>query len=114
MFREAGLEDECVGAIIKVIGVGGRGCFSVNSMAENELLGVELIAANTDLKDLRAAKAKTTLQLGPTLAKGKGVGMNPDLGAKAAEESIEEIKEVLQGCDMLFIAAGLGGGTGTG
>jgi len=114
MFREAGPEDGSVGAIIKVIGVGGRGCFSVNSMAENELLGVELIAANTDLKDLRTAKAKTTLQLGPTAARGKGVGMKPDLGAKAAEESIEEIKEILRGCDMLFIAAGLGGGTGTG
>ena len=114
MFREAGPEDNSVGAIIKVIGVGGRGCFSVNSMAENELLGVELIAANTDLKDLRAAKVKTALQLGPTLAKGKGVGMKPGLGARAAEESIDEIKELLRGCDMLFIAAGLGGGTGTG
>jgi cell division protein FtsZ len=114
MFREVGPEDGSVGAIIKVIGVGGRGCFSVNSMAENELLGVELIAANTDLKDLRAARAKTTLQLGPTAAKGKGVGMKPELGAKAAEESIEEVKEILRGCDMLFIAAGLGGGTGTG
>jgi len=114
MFREAGPADENIGAIIKVIGVGGRGCFSVNSMAENELPGVELIAANTDLKDLRAAKTKVTLQLGPTLAKGKGVGMKPELGAKAAEESIDEIKELLRGCDMLFIAAGLGGGTGTG
>jgi len=114
MFREAGPEDGSVGAIIKVIGVGGRGCFSVNAMAENELLGVELIAANTDLKDLRAAKAKTTLQLGPKLAKGKGVGMKPELGAKAAEESIDDIKELLRGCDMLFITAGLGGGTGTG
>ncbi|MDR3089103.1 MAG: cell division protein FtsZ [Desulfobulbaceae bacterium] len=113
-FREAGPEDDSVGAVIKVIGVGGRGCFSVNSMAENELLGVELIAANTDRKDLTGAKVKTTLQLGPTLAKGKGVGMKPDLGAKAAEESLEEIKELLRGSDMLFIAAGLGGGTGTG
>jgi len=114
MFREAGPEDQGVGAIIKVIGVGGRGCFSVNSMAENALLGVELIAANTDKKDLRGAKVKTVLQLGPKTAKGKGVGMQTELGAKAAEESLEEIKELLAGCDMLFIAAGLGGGTGTG
>jgi len=114
MFREAAPEDNNVGAIIKVIGVGGRGCFSVNSMAGNELLGVELIAANTDLKDLRVAKVKTVLQLGPTLAKGKGVGMKAELGAQAAEESVDEIKKVLHDCDMLFIAAGLGGGTGTG
>ncbi|MDR0476366.1 MAG: cell division protein FtsZ [Desulfobulbaceae bacterium] len=113
-FREAGPEDNNVGAIIKVIGVGGRGCLSVNSMAGNDMLGVELIAANTDMKDLRAAKVKTVLQLGPTLAKGKGVGMKPDLGAQAAEESLDEIKDLLRGCDMLFIAAGLGGGTGTG
>jgi len=114
MFREAEPEDESVGAIIKVIGVGGRGCFSVNSMAENALLGVELIAANTDKKDLRGAKVKTILQLGPRTARDKGVGMDPERGAKAAEESIEEIKQLLTGCDMLFIAAGLGGGTGTG
>ena len=114
MFRAAVPEDNNVGAVIKVIGVGGRGCFSVNSMAENELLGVEFIAANTDLKDLRAAKVKTLLQLGPEVAGGKGVGMDPAKGARAAEESIAEIKGLLEGCDMLFIAAGLGGGTGTG
>ena len=114
MFREAKPEDNSVGATIKVIGIGGRGCFSVNSMAENEMLGVELVAANTDLKDLRAARVKTILQLGPTLAKGKGVGMDPKLGAQAAEESLDEIKALLENCDMLFIATGLGGGTGTG
>jgi cell division protein FtsZ len=101
-------------ARIKVIGVGGGGGNAVNTMVESRLVGVEFIAANTDLQALDISKADVRLQLGPKAAKGLGAGANPELGRESAEESIEEIRKLLKDSDMVFITAGLGGGTGTG
>ncbi|WP_088105010.1 cell division protein FtsZ [Halalkalibacter urbisdiaboli] len=101
-------------AQIKVIGVGGGGSNAVNRMIENGLQGVEFIAVNTDAQALHLSKAEIKLQLGGKLTRGLGAGANPDIGKKAAEESREQIEEVLQGADMVFITAGMGGGTGTG
>lgn len=102
------------GAIIKVIGVGGAGGNAVNRMIEDNVQGVEFVVANTDLQALGATRAETRIQLGPKLTRGLGAGANPDIGHKAAEESEEQIAESLQGADMIFITAGMGGGTGTG
>jgi len=102
------------GTNIKIIGVGGAGGNAVNTMIENSLTGVEFIAANTDIIDLKKSNAKIKLQLGKKTTKGLGAGANPEKGRKSAEESREEIRKVLDGADMLFIAAGMGGGTGTG
>ena len=101
-------------AQIKVIGVGGGGSNAVNRMIENGLQGVEFIAVNTDAQALHLSKAESKYQLGGKLTRGLGAGANPDIGKKAAEESREQIEEVLQGADMVFITAGMGGGTGTG
>ncbi|MDV2685343.1 cell division protein FtsZ [Alkalihalophilus sp. As8PL] len=101
-------------AQIKVIGVGGGGSNAVNRMIENGLQGVEFIAVNTDAQALHLSKAETKLQLGGKLTRGLGAGANPEIGKKAAEESREQLEEVLQGADMVFITAGMGGGTGTG
>ena len=102
-------------AKIKVIGVGGGGGNAVSSMVEgNEIIGVEFIAMNTDAQVLLANKAPTKLQIGEKMTKGLGVGGDPEIGAQAAEESIEKIKELLVDTDMVFITAGMGGGTGTG
>lgn len=101
-------------ATIKVIGVGGGGSNAVNRMIENGLQGVEFIAVNTDAQALHLSKATTKLQLGSKLTRGLGAGANPEIGKKAAEESKEQLEEVLQGADMVFITAGMGGGTGTG
>ncbi|NLW45537.1 MAG: cell division protein FtsZ [Syntrophomonadaceae bacterium] len=101
-------------ADIKVIGVGGGGNNAVNRMIEADLRGVEFIAANTDSQDLKLSKAEVKIQMGEKLTKGLGAGANPEIGKKAAEESREEIKKALQGADMVFITAGMGGGTGTG
>ncbi|WP_096435496.1 cell division protein FtsZ [Alteribacter populi] len=101
-------------ATIKVIGVGGGGSNAVNRMIENGLQGVEFIAVNTDAQALHLSKAEKKLQLGGKLTRGLGAGANPDIGKKAAEESREHLEEVLQGADMVFITAGMGGGTGTG
>jgi cell division protein FtsZ len=102
-------------AKIKVVGVGGGGGNAVSSMIDNDNInGVEFIAINTDAQVLLANKAPTKLQIGEKLTKGLGVGGNPDLGAQAAEESVEKIKELLVDSDMAFITAGMGGGTGTG
>ncbi|WP_216830864.1 cell division protein FtsZ [Alkalihalobacterium elongatum] len=101
-------------ATIKVIGVGGGGSNAVNRMIENGLQGVEFIAVNTDAQALHLSKAEIKLQLGGKLTRGLGAGANPDIGKKAAEESKEQIEEALQGADMVFITAGMGGGTGTG
>lgn len=101
-------------AQIKVIGVGGGGSNAVNRMIENGLQGVEFIAVNTDAQALHLSKAEAKLQLGGKLTRGLGAGANPDIGKKAAEESREQLEEVLQGADMVFITAGMGGGTGTG
>ncbi|MFC6274591.1 cell division protein FtsZ [Levilactobacillus tangyuanensis] len=102
------------GAVIKVIGVGGGGNNAVNRMIAEDVKGVEFIVANTDVQALEASKAETKIQLGPKLTKGLGAGANPEVGAKAAEESEEAITEALEGADMVFVTAGMGGGTGNG
>lgn len=102
------------GAIIKVIGVGGAGGNAVNRMIEEGVQGVEFIVANTDVQALAAMNAETKIQLGPKLTRGLGAGANPDIGLKAAEESEEDLVKALEGADMVFVTAGMGGGTGTG
>ena len=101
-------------ALIKVIGLGGAGGNAVNRMIESGLSHVEFIAANTDSQALRRNRAPVRLQLGERITKGLGVGGNPILGRQATEESRDRIREVLTGADMVFITAGMGGGTGTG
>ena len=101
-------------AVIKVIGVGGGGGNAVNHMLTSEIDGVEFICANTDAQALKNSSAKTVLQLGHNHTKGLGAGANPEVGRQAALEDRERIQEVLTGADMVFITAGMGGGTGTG
>ena len=101
-------------AVIKVIGVGGGGGNAVKHMIANKVEGVEFICANTDAQALKDIDARTVLQLGNTMTKGLGAGANPEVGRQAAMEDRERIAEVLRGADMVFIAAGMGGGTGTG
>ncbi|HFI0256531.1 TPA: cell division protein FtsZ [Streptococcus suis] len=102
------------GAVIKVIGVGGGGGNAINRMIEEGVSGVEFIAANTDVQALSSSKAETVIQLGPKLTRGLGAGGQPEVGRKAAEESEEALTNVLSGADMVFITAGMGGGSGTG
>ncbi len=97
-----------------VLGVGGAGGNAINEMIENNLQGVEFIAVNTDAQDLKLSKAKTRIQIGLNLTKGLGAGAKIDIGQAAADESLNEIVNTLQGANMVFIAAGMGGGTGTG
>ena len=106
--------DENNKANIKVIGVGGAGGNAVNRMIAEDVKGVEFIAANTDVQALKNSNAEVKIQLGPKLTKGLGAGANPDVGQKAAEESEEAITEALKGANMIFVTAGMGGGTGTG
>lgn len=101
-------------ANIKVVGVGGGGSNAVTRMIEHGLVGVEFICMNTDLQVLELSAARQRLQLGDALTKGLGAGGNPEVGRNAAEESRQEIKKLLEGADMVFITAGMGGGTGTG
>ncbi|TKB25314.1 cell division protein FtsZ [Desulfopila sp. IMCC35006] len=101
-------------AVVKVIGVGGGGGNAINTMVTNRLQGVEFIVANTDKQALNQSKADVCLQIGPSITKGLGAGADPETGNMAAMESLEELKEVLRGSDMVFVTAGLGGGTGTG
>ncbi len=101
-------------AKIKVIGVGGGGGNAINNMIASELQGVEFIAANTDAQALEMSRADKKIQLGRTLTKGLGAGAKPEIGREAAEESAEEIRDALEGADMVFVTAGMGGGTGTG
>jgi len=108
------IEEPELQAKIKVIGVGGGGGNAINNMVVEGLEGVEFIAANTDAKALRSSKASITIQLGVNLTKGLGAGGIPDIGCKAAQEDADKIAEVVDGADMVFITAGLGGGTGTG
>lgn len=101
-------------AVIKVLGVGGGGCNAVNSMITSNVSSAEFIAVNTDNQALMLSKADRCLQIGEKLTKGLGAGSDPNVGEAAAEESKEEIVQILKGTDLLFIAAGMGGGTGTG
>ncbi|MBR2498159.1 MAG: cell division protein FtsZ [Clostridia bacterium] len=101
-------------AVIKVMGVGGGGCNAINSMIESNVSSAEFIAVNTDNQALLLSKADKRIQIGEKLTKGLGAGSDPNVGEAAAEESKEEIVEALQGTDLLFIASGMGGGTGTG
>lgn len=101
-------------ARIKVVGVGGGGSNAVNRMIEEGLAGIEFVAVNTDAQALVLSDAPTRVRIGDKLTRGLGAGGNPEVGQKAAEESAEELYEVLKGTDMVFIAAGIGGGTGTG
>lgn len=101
-------------AVIKVVGVGGGGGNAVKHMIASKVEGVEFICANTDAQALKDIDARTVLQLGNTMTKGLGAGANPEVGRQAAMEDRERITEVLRGADMVFIAAGMGGGTGTG
>ncbi|MAD21142.1 MAG: cell division protein FtsZ [Halomonas sp.] len=101
-------------AVIKVVGVGGGGGNAVNHMVESNIEGVEFICANTDAQALKRVSAKTVLQLGGEITKGLGAGANPEVGRQAALEDRERIAELLNGADMVFITAGMGGGTGTG
>ncbi|MBI1971411.1 MAG: cell division protein FtsZ [Candidatus Wildermuthbacteria bacterium] len=100
--------------VIKVVGIGGAGGNAIDRMTECNLVGVDLIAVNTDVQDLKKIRAAKKLQIGKQSTKGLGAGMNPQLGKEAAAESREEIKGILAGADMIFLTAGLGGGTGGG
>ena len=102
------------GAVIKVVGVGGAGCNAVNTMIRMGLEGVDFITANTDKQALEASLAPTKITIGHELTKGLGAGANPDIGRKAALEDYAKISEILSGADMVFVTAGMGGGTGTG
>ncbi|MFN2152623.1 MAG: cell division protein FtsZ [Anaerolineales bacterium] len=101
-------------ARIKVVGIGGGGCNAVNRMIDEGLTGIEFIAVNTDAQALQFSKAKTRVRIGSKATRGLGAGGDPSIGRLAAEESAEELYEVLKGGDMVFVTAGLGGGTGTG
>jgi cell division protein FtsZ len=101
-------------AVLKVIGVGGGGCNAVNRMLEANLQGVEYIAVNTDKQALKKCNAETKVQIGEKLTRGLGAGGNPEVGQKSAEETLDDIVELIDGSDMVFITAGMGGGTGTG
>jgi cell division protein FtsZ len=108
------MDTQIQNAVIKVIGVGGGGGNAVNHMAQSNIEGVDFICANTDAQALKHALVKTILQLGCGITKGLGAGANPDVGRQAALEDKERIKDALEGADMVFITAGMGGGTGTG
>lgn len=101
-------------ARIRVIGVGGSGGNAVNHMINSQVKGVDFIAVNTDAQDLQKSVSKKKIHIGKNLTRGLGTGMNPDIGRRAAEETKEEIQEAVKGADMIFIACGMGGGTGTG
>src|SRR5438105_15520297 len=99
---------------IKVIGVGGGGCNAVNRMIQEQIFGVQFIAVNTDAQQLMHSEAPTKIRIGDKLTRGLGVGGDPTVGLRAAEESREELRETVRGADMVFVTAGMGGGTGTG
>jgi len=101
-------------ARIKVIGVGGSGKNTINHMINSKVKGVDFIAINTDAQDLHHSLAKKKIHIGKNVTRGLGTGMNPDLGKRAVEETKEEVQEAIKGADMVFIASGMGGGTGTG
>ena len=108
------MNDTEAAARIIVIGVGGAGNNAVNRMIDEQIAGVEFIGVNTDRQALQLCKAERAIQIGEKLTKGLGAGAKPEIGEKAAEESVEELKEAIQGADMVFVTCGMGGGTGTG
>ncbi|HPA02407.1 MAG TPA: cell division protein FtsZ, partial [Chiayiivirga sp.] len=108
------VENMAPNAVIKVVGVGGGGGNAVAHMVNSQLEGVEFICANTDSQAIRSAGARHVLQLGSNVTKGLGAGANPEVGRQAALEDRERIVEALTGADMVFITAGMGGGTSTG
>ena len=112
--RMDSLEQSKAAAKIRVVGVGGAGCNAVNTMIAAKLDRVNFIAANTDIQALAASHAQTKIQIGSTLTKGLGAGANPEMGREAALETKEQIAHALEGADMVFVTAGMGGGTGTG
>ena len=118
MFMDNNNTDESImmdgTATIKVIGIGGAGNNAVNRMVDSGIKGVEFITVNTDRQALLLSKAASKIQIGEKITRGLGAGANPDIGAQAAEESKSEIAEALRGADMVFVTAGMGGGTGTG
>lgn len=114
MFEIIDDEEHSAQAIIKVIGIGGGGGNAINYMIEKGLTGAEFIAMNTDAQALRSSKADIRLQLGASITNGLGAGANPEIGYKSALEDKERIREIVKGADVVFIAAGMGGGTGTG
>src|SRR3990167_7057261 len=102
-------------AKIKVVGIGGGGCNALNSMISvSQIQGVDFIGINTDAQALLTSLSQTKIQIGENLTRGLGSGGNPEIGQNAAEESREKIKDLLEGSDMVFLTAGMGGGTGTG
>ncbi|MGB8294968.1 MAG: cell division protein FtsZ, partial [Polyangia bacterium] len=107
-------DDQAQGPKIKVIGVGGGGGNALNTMIEAGIQGVDFVAANTDCQVLETNQAPTKIQIGKNLTKGLGAGANPDIGCAAALEDASRIAEVIGGADMVFVTAGMGGGTGTG
>ncbi len=107
-------ENRDLRAKIKVVGVGGGGGNAINNMIESRLMNVEFIAANTDAQALKISLAPTKIQLGVEVTHGLGAGADPDIGRNAGEESSEQIREIVAGSDMVFVTAGMGGGTGTG
>ena len=108
------MDQAMIGARIKVVGLGGAGGNAINNMIQSGLGGVEFIAINTDCQDLAKSRAQIKVQIGKEATRGLGTGANPELGARAAEENLDNIRQVLEGADMVFLAAGMGGGTGTG
>src|SRR6185436_5695587 len=101
-------------ARIKVLGVGGSGGNTINHMVNSKVKGVEFVVINTDAQDLHKSLGRKKIHIGKNLTRGLGTGMNPEVGKRAVEETKEEIQEAIKGADMVFIACGLGGGTGTG
>lgn len=115
MFRFATLDkDELMSAVLKVVGIGGGGCNAIESMIKRGLSGVEYVAVNTDSQVLNSSSAAHKIQVGSTITRGLGAGADPNVGKKSIEEDREKIADVLSGSDMVFVTAGMGGGTGTG
>ena len=108
------MDSQSKNEVIKVIGVGGGGSNAVQHMVGANIEGVDFICANTDAQALKTSLVPVTLQIGSAITKGLGAGANPEIGRQSAEEDRERIEELLQGTDMVFITAGMGGGTGTG
>ncbi len=108
------LNDIVSGARIIVVGIGGAGNNAVNRMIDDEVAGVEFVGINTDMQALKVCKAPVVLQIGEKITKGLGAGARPEIGEKAAEENLDDIKSILEGADMVFVTCGMGGGTGTG